>query len=363
MGTLQKLACCWRIFECGAAIFICDMYKASLRFKHEVTVGGRTALNNGPLFHSGFSGRALDEWRDTPIVNLCSAANWDVGDRRDCVADPHRRPRVDKLKSKHIQYIVASMQPRVRFSAETKDEAEVEVEVDSLGAAAPKAASRSDAADGISSSLAASALASDAVTPEVEARARDFIARAGLDEGDREGLIHMQNLTLSMGLHSARACFRAMLDANAVVGAARAAAEKEITAFSPVTEIGCMRVDFFNMITAAPDTAYLVLDKCPAAHDLSAQLNKLHRLVDSDKWIEVLKHLSMLVNLGRSVYNQIAQQHKPLLRRIYRRDAANSCDDLLHLGVDSRNTTLFVDPRWPERVGIFVKLASEVGDE
>lgn len=221
------------------------------------------------------------------------------------------------------------------------------------------------AADAISEALATSSIGdSDAVvTPEVEERAREFIARTGMDASDREGLIHMQNLTLSMGLHTARACFRAMLDANAVAGAARAAAEREITAFSPVTEVGCMRVDFFNMLTAGPDTAYLVLEQCPPNHDLSAQLHKLHRLVDGDKWLEVLKHLSMLVNLGRSVFNQIAQQNLPLLRRIYKRGSGDACADLLHLGVDSRNTTLFVDPRWPVRVGIFVKLASEVEAE
>lgn len=229
---------------------------------------------------------------------------------------------------------------------------------------------RSRAADGISGALAGttfsepSASASDAaVTPEIEARAREFISRTGIDASDREGLLHMQNLTLSMGLHTARSCFRAMLDANAVSGAMRAAAEREIAAFSPVTEVGCMRVDFFNMITAGPDAAYLVLETCPPNHDLSAQLHKLHRLVDGDKWIEVLKHLSMLVHLGRSVYNQIAQQNLPLLRRIYKRGADDDCADLLQLGVDSRNTTLFVDPRWPERVGIFVKLSSEVADD
>lgn len=246
---------------------------------------------------------------------------------------------------------------RVRFADSTKES--------SAAASSPVAASR--AADAISEALATSSIGDSdsfaAVTPEVETRAREFIARTGMDASDREGLIHMQNLTLSMGLHTARACFRAMLDANAVAGAARAAAEQEITAFSPVTEVGCMRVDFFNMLTAGPDTAYLVLEQCPPNHNLSAQLHKLHRLVDSEKWIEVLKHLSMLVHLGRSVFNQIAQQNLPLLRRIYKRGAGDACADLLHLGVDSRNTTLFVDPRWPVRVGVFVKLASEVEAE
>ena len=276
------------------------------------------------------------------------------------------------------------MQTEMQSQTQTQSHARVHFALGTSGgdeSSAAAGAKISRAADAISEALAASSLACaepsagtgadlsadlsakpSAVTPEVEERAREFIARTGMDASDREGLLHMQNLTLSMGLHTARACFRAMLDANNITGAARAAAEREITAFSPVTEIGCMRVDFFNMLTAGPDVAYLVLEQCPAGHNLSAQMHKLHRLVDGDKWIEVLKHLSMLVHLGRSVYNQIAQQNLPLLRRIYKRGAGDACADLMQLGVDSRNTTLFVDPRWPMRVGIFVKLASEVED-
>ena len=82
---------------------------------------------------------------------------------------------------------------------------------------------------------------------------------------------------------------------------------------------------------------------------------KLKTIVDADKWVEVIKHLSMMVYLGRTVYSKIAEANRPLLRRIFGRDAQHDCADLMMLGVDSRNTTLFVNPRWPVRVGIFVR--------
>jgi hypothetical protein len=190
---------------------------------------------------------------------------------------------------------------------------------------------------------------------EIEEKAHALLDKIGADSEDAEGLKNLQDLTTSIGLPAARESFEAMLDANRVNPKLRAEALREIKAFSPISEIGCMQVDFFNMITAAPGTAYLVLDKCPANHDLGAELKKLKSIVDAEKWVEVIKHLSMMVYLGRTVYSKIAEANRPLLRRIFGRDAQHDCADLMALGVDSRNTTLFVNPRWPVRVGIFVR--------
>jgi len=200
---------------------------------------------------------------------------------------------------------------------------------------------------------------SGAASPDIEAQAHQLLDKMEATQEDAEGVRSLQNLTLSIGLPAARECFYAMLNANAVSPALRASATREIKAFSPITEVGCMRVDFFNMITAKADVRYLVLEKCPSDHNLGAELHKLKSIVDGDKWVEVVKHLSMLVYLGRSTYAQLAALNKPLLRRIYKRADDDECADLMALGVDSRNTTLFVNPRWPVRVGIFVRSEDE----
>jgi hypothetical protein len=194
---------------------------------------------------------------------------------------------------------------------------------------------------------------------EVEEKAHALLDQLGVTSEDAIGIRNLQDLTTSIGLPAARESFEAMLDANRVTPALRAAALREIKAFSPITEVGCMQVDFFNMIKAAPDVAYLVLDKCPANHDLGAELKKLRTVIDTDKWVEVVKHLSMIIYLGRTVYAAMAKEHKPLIRQIFGRSADHDCADLMTLGVDSRNTTLFVNPRWPVRVGIFVRFKSD----
>ena len=197
-------------------------------------------------------------------------------------------------------------------------------------------------------------------TPEIEEKANALLDSIGANEGDAEGIRSLQNLTQSVGLPAARISFEFMLDAFKVSSKLRSEAMKEIKAFSPITEVGCMQVDFFNMITAKADTAYLVLDRCPFNHDLGAELRKIKTLIEPDKWVEVVKHLSMMVYLGRTVYSQTAAEHKPLLRRIYDRKPDDNCEDLMKLGIDSRNTTLFVDPRWPMRIGIFVRMQSQI---
>jgi len=203
------------------------------------------------------------------------------------------------------------------------------------------------------------------VSPEMEQKAQEFINKIGANETDREGLQSLQNLTLSMGLPAARASFKFMLDAAPATSPQRdkvikKEALKEIENFSPITEVGCMQIDFYNNETKRPDRAYLLLDECSRDHNLTAELIKLRRVVSEEKWLEVVKHMSMLVHLGRSVYSQVAAKHKPLIRRIFNRPADHDCADMLQLGVDSRNTTLFVDPKWPRRIGIFMKMESEV---
>lgn len=193
-------------------------------------------------------------------------------------------------------------------------------------------------------------------TAEVEEKAKTMLDELGAGAEDAEGLRSLHNLTMAIGLPAARESFKAMVEANNLTGARRSAALREIAAISPITEVGCMQVDYFNMITATAGRAYLVLDVCPAKHDLGAELKKLRDVVDGEKWVEVVKHMSMMVYLGRTAYTQMAGEQRPLLRRIYGRADNDPCDDLMKLGIDSRNTTMFVDPRWPTRVGIFVRL-------
>jgi hypothetical protein len=206
----------------------------------------------------------------------------------------------------------------------------------------------------------------EAPPPEVvaaaQARAAEMLKEMA-SENDAAGFKDLQNLTLSMGLPATRAIFRQMVKAAGLRGEPKAAALQAITDLSPVTEVGCMRVEFHDRTTGAPGVAYLVLDQCPRGHDLGAQIDKLKGRVAPEKWPEAVKHLSMLVHLGRSVYARLAQANEGLIRQIFGIPASESCTKYLTLKVDRENTTLFVDAGWANRVGIYVRLEAEVEAE
>ena len=204
---------------------------------------------------------------------------------------------------------------------------------------------------------AARAAATDAAAaPQLAEDAKSLLKQVGATPEDREGLQSLQNLSLSMGLPAARACFRMMLEANGAAAPLRAWANRQIDGFSPVTEVGCLQVDYYDTVARKPAVARILLEECDRDHDFGAQLGALRARVGAEKWVEVVKHVSMLVHLGRSVYAQLAEANRPLIRKMYGRPASHDCAAEMKLGVDSRNTTLFVDPRWPRRIGVFVHL-------
>ena len=175
----------------------------------------------------------------------------------------------------------------------------------------------------------------------------------GMSEDQRKGMTDYQNHIMSMGLPAVRSLFRHMLRAANLRGSAKQAVLAEIRDFSPVTEEGCMEVHFYDSVLKKMNLAYLTLRECPKDHNLDAQLNKIKGRCPADRWTEVLKHLSMLVNTGISVYNQIASAHAPLVQKLMGKDK-------VPIQVDMRNTTLLLDPEWRNRVGIYVDLQADV---
>ena len=181
--------------------------------------------------------------------------------------------------------------------------------------------------------------------------------------GDADGIRDLKNLTLSMGLPSTRALFRQMITASGVRGQVKSDAQREVAEFSPVTEVGCMKVDFFNKTTGRADIAYLLLDQCPKTHNLGDQLDRLKVHVSDEKWPEVLRHLSMLVHIGRSVFGQTARQHLDLIRRLFGLAPDADCAKYIDVQIARENTTFFIDADWPNRVGLYVRLDAEVQAE
>jgi len=201
-----------------------------------------------------------------------------------------------------------------------------------------------------------------APSPEVQAAARARASQMLNELGDEgaEGIQDLQNLYLSIGLPTARNMFLGMIKAANLRGAAKQDAMTALTKFSPVSEVGCMKVDFFNSSTNSKDAAYLLLDKCTKTHNFDTQVSRIKPHIPEESWNVVIKHLSMLIHIGRSVYGQIARKNIALIRTIFSLPEDDPCEQYLDLQVDGDNTTLFLDADWPSRAGIFIKLEADV---
>ena len=240
------------------------------------------------------------------------------------------------------------------------DDAQIEF---NLGGGAVSAMNEAAAMDeAVAAAVRSSTLpGQEAPSAETVMAARDKAQE--LLRNNMEGLKDLQNLTLSMGLPSTRAIFRDMIRGAGLRGIAKDDAMKAVVDFSPVTEVGCLKVDFHNRKTGKGDVAYLLLDQCPRTHNVGKQLDKLKPLVAEAKWPEVLQQLGSLIFMGRSVYGQVARKHLDLIRKIKGLPADDPCTAFLDLQVDMATSTLFVNPDSPNRVGIYIRLESEVKTE
>jgi hypothetical protein len=169
----------------------------------------------------------------------------------------------------------------------------------------------------------------------------------------KDGLQDMQKMFLALGLPLTRIIFEQMVEAAGLAGAEKDVAMRAIAGMSPLTEVCCMRVDFND---GAPDTAYIVFDRCPREHDVGAQLARLQRRLPPEKWNDILKNVSFQLHMIRMVYGNLARDHSELIRTI----SGGAPEKYFDLFVDPATSLLYVDAAWPNRVGIFVWFAAEV---
>ena len=175
---------------------------------------------------------------------------------------------------------------------------------------------------------------------------------------DAEGLRDLQNLSLSMGLPATRALFRQMMSASPASAAVKLEVARAVAGLSPVTEIGCMKVDYRDRMNGQPAIAYLLLGPCDKNHDMVRQINNLRPFVDEEKWTEVLRHLSMLMYFGRNVYANSAKQLREQIASL----ELGPVENFLEAKVDIENSTIYVQAGWPRRIGIFIRSENDTAD-
>ena len=116
-----------------------------------------------------------------------------------------------------------------------------------------------------------------------------------------------------------------------------------------IQDIGCLNVDFYNIKEDKKDNILIFLKQCTKDHNLSEQLDKLKVHLDDEKWKSILKSLSTVILLVRSIYTNIYEHNLDLIEEIVGKENINKYKKLQ---VDLSNTTLYL-PDVEDRIGIY----------
>ena len=173
---------------------------------------------------------------------------------------------------------------------------------------------------------------------------------------DLEGLQSLQNLTLSLGIPTTKTILRFLIDSSDQEPADKNQAYAFVETLSPITEIGCMELKY-QTPQKTQKVSYMLIDECAKNYDVVAELDKIKKDINPDKWQEVLHNASMIVFYCRIVYAKLVQGNIEQIQKWFRRSAGDRCDDIAVLHVDPTNNTLYCKllENYPKRVGIHIR--------
>jgi hypothetical protein len=156
----------------------------------------------------------------------------------------------------------------------------------------------------------------------------------------------MPKLILSIGSNAARYMLKSL-----VTHYNRSDLLDRIDLICSVQELGCYQIDYTNKFSNEKEIAYILIAPCTEDHDLTEQLDRLRVYVSSEEWATVLKSLSTLILLTRSIYNSVYMDNKDMFNEVTSDDTNL---DYSTLQVDMSNTTLYL-PNVSERIGIYLE--------
>jgi hypothetical protein len=176
-----------------------------------------------------------------------------------------------------------------------------------------------------------------------------------------QGLQDMHKLTLAIGMPMTRILFSDMINSGSGTPEAKIKLLKEVKTETKTEGLGCIQVEFTDKQTGTARTAYMLLDTCGADHDLGAELDKIYSHIAVDKQEEIKKHMSMILFLGRTIFSQMMVSSANLVRKIAKKLPQDFKAN--NITIDSDNTTLFLGPPCSMRVGLFIRLDTDVCSE
>jgi len=177
----------------------------------------------------------------------------------------------------------------------------------------------------------------------MDERVSKFISN--LTDDDKQGLRDIHNLTISMCIHSIVNFLKEYVQRSNVKD--KELFLQRLDLKLKEYEVGCMEVKFHNGIGA--DIAYLYLDLSEINHNLTYELEKIKKYILPEKWKDILKSLSTMIFILRTVYKQVYNEFIDIIHSV--------CPsiDFSDLNVDIANTTLYVEELFPVRIGIFIR--------
>ena len=185
----------------------------------------------------------------------------------------------------------------------------------------------------------------------ISAKAQEIINNTTKE--DIEGLKNLQNYSLSIGLPAVRGLFQIMIEESVLQDGDKQKMFHQVSNFSPITEVGCTEIQFYNTETKLISTAHILLDRCPHNYDFGVNLEKLKKCISLEGMEKINYNMSMMIQTARALYRKIAKDHINLICYINGLKNNDPCLEFLDTKVDFANTTLYLQ-KFPitDRIGI-----------
>lgn len=174
------------------------------------------------------------------------------------------------------------------------------------------------------------------------------------DPKAREKMENAKMMSAAVGLPMVQDVF------NSLVGIGNGSQEEkdallaDIEALIPPGERGSLKL-VYGVGGGQTKEVYLVLGECELGYDLGKTIADLCRETGEEKRPELLRHITSLINIGRSAYVTVTSQRRELLERMAAHIPGASAVDLRELTVDMATSLMYAHPDCPKRICVVVK--------
>ena len=184
-------------------------------------------------------------------------------------------------------------------------------------------------------------------------------AMENLSPEDIEKYKQYQQTVISMGIPTCRIMLHTLLEKSECTDIAiKSQFFQKIEQLTNFEKVGGMNIEYDDSDTVKKTFFYIIMNKCDKNHDLHGQFNKVKRFFSEDTWGKLLKHISMLIYLCRSIYKINMQACVDDMFQL-----GYDINDVETLKIDPTNTTLYIFEEWSERMGIYIMRECDLAEE